>query len=356
MDRLSKAVAAAINTIEESVNIAGIELDSVRATWGERRDKVEEAYKKILRGLQKNKIDGDEFRRTNEKVRDLKAKKKKLKAKQASLEEAVLARVEVVSDWEKHKATSYRSLERTANRVSRKLKGIVKVEVTADGDRSTLTNHIRGLGGRMQELITALEDAPDIQLQELAHTARLGAKELRDRYGFTSMQARHLAEASEEFLLELEELTFVPTTNVHLNIAAAREPETWRSLDDLSTGQKATAVLMMLLLDAPGPLIIDQPEDDLDNRFIASDIIRRIREEKRKRQFIFSTHNANIPVLGDAELIIGLEAAGDAEEGQAVIRPEHLGSIDAPAIKKLVKDVLEGGDKAFRLRRERYGL
>jgi hypothetical protein len=60
------------------------------------------------------------------------------------------------------------------------------------------------------------------------------------------------------------------------------------------------------------PLIVDQPEDDLDNRFITEGVVPIMRREKRRRQFIFSTHNANIPVLGDAELIVGMTATGDA--------------------------------------------
>ena len=88
---------------------------------------------------------------------------------------------------------------------------------------------------------------------------------------------------------------------------------------------------LLLLLESDAPLIVDQPEDDLDNRFITEGVVPRMREEKQRRQFIFSTHNANIPVLGDAELIVGLSASGEAEHGRARIAPEHMGSIDAPA-------------------------
>ena len=60
----------------------------------------------------------------------------------------------------------------------------------------------------------------------------------------------------------------------------------------------------LLLHRGGGPLIIDQPEDDLDNRFITEGVVPKMREEKRRRQFIFSTHNANIPVLGDVDQIV----------------------------------------------------
>jgi hypothetical protein len=109
-------------------------------------------------------------------------------------------------------------------------------------------------------------------------------------------------------------------------------------------------------LESEAPLIVDQPEDDLDNRFITDGIVPTMREEKRKRQFIFSTHNANIPVLGDAEMILGLST--NAQDGGAPgrINPEHMASIDAAPIRELVGTILEGGKIAFEMRRERYGF
>ena len=84
-----------------------------------------------------------------------------------------------------------------------------------------------------------------------------------------------------------------------------------------------------------GTFAPDKREDDLDNRFITEGIVPRMREERQRRQFIFSTHNANIPVLGDAELIVGLSAAGDADTGRARIAPEHTGSIDSRSVREL---------------------
>ena len=121
-------------------------------------------------------------------------------------------------------------------------------------------------------------------------------------------------------------------------------------------GQKATAVLLLLLLESTAPLIIDQPEDDLDNRFIAESIVPTMREEKRKRQFIFSSHNANIPVLGDAEQIVGLTPVAEGGSTSVKISGDLCGSIDVPAVKELVKELLEGGQAAFEYRRRKYGF
>ena len=74
------------------------------------------------------------------------------------------------------------------------------------------------------------------------------------------------------------------------------------------------------------------------------------------RQIIFFTHNANIPVLGDAEIIFGYAAVREAEGGQTKVSREHMGSIDTQAIRELVEDILEGGKAAFEMRRSKYGF
>ena len=115
--------------------------------------------------------------------------------------------------------------------------------------------------------------------------------------------------------MRIEELDFPVTTKLELNLSEPNQPPEWRPLEQLSKGQKATAVLLLLLLESDAPLIVDQPEDDLDNRFISEGIVPKIRIGKQRRQFIFATHNANIPVLGDAELITALEATGEPGAG-----------------------------------------
>ncbi len=154
----------------------------------------------------------------------------------------------------------------------------------------------------------------------------------------------------------IEELDLLPTTDIELNVAPENSEAEWRALTDLSTGQKATAMLYLLLIESEAPLVIDQLEDNLDNRFISEGIVPRIKAEKQRRQFIFATHNANIPVLGDAELITGFSAVGDPGDGQVAVAPGHTGSIDTPGVASLVKEILEGGKEAFMTRRLKYGF
>lgn len=126
----------------------------------------------------------------------------------------------------------------------------------------------------------------------------------------------------------------------------------FKKMDDLSKGQRATALLLLLLGASNAPLVIDQPEDDLDNRFVYDAIVTNLRSLKGKRQIIASTHNANVPVLGDAELIVALE--GDGQNGRAAA--DGIGSLDDVAIRSHVENVLEGGPAAFNARQHLYGF
>lgn len=146
-------------------------------------------------------------------------------------------------------------------------------------------------------------------------------------------------------VLELQ--AFELADQPHIELVVDGKP---RSIFDLSIGQKCTAILTLLLVESDIPLIVDQPEDSLDNKFIYEEVVKLLRQEKEKRQFVIATHNANIPVLGDAELILALEA--EEERGWV----EQHDAIDNLDVQEAVKKVLEGGKEAFERRREKYGF
>jgi energy-coupling factor transporter ATP-binding protein EcfA2 len=122
-----------------------------------------------------------------------------------------------------------------------------------------------------------------------------------------------------------------------------------KPVESLSKGQKATALLPLILRPLPYPLIFDQPEDDLDNSFIYRSMVKAIHDLKLKRQLIFVTHNANIPVLGAADRVIVMSMKSPQTAGIP-----KVGSVDDQ--KKDILDLLEGGEKAFLEREVKYGL
>jgi uncharacterized membrane protein len=122
----------------------------------------------------------------------------------------------------------------------------------------------------------------------------------------------------------------------------------FKSLSTASAGQKTTAILTFILSFGKVPLILDQPEDDLDNRLVYDLIVDRLKKAKENRQIIVVTHNANIPVNGDAEYIISM----DTESKKLKILNE--GTVEQTAIKKEICDVMEGSEQAFNMRSKRY--
>lgn len=343
--------------LDEALRKADAGIENVRSEWSSRKQGVEDAYQKILRELQKRSVDGEEFIRLQRQIEELRPLRERRPIAERAEKEHADRRRNLLAAWEDFKAEEFRRLDRAARVVNRKLRDRVEVKVAAAGEREPLFRLLQStVGGQLAATIERLQNVNDLSLVAFAAACRAGTEELQAKYGLTPAQSRNIAEAGDDVFMQIEELALPATTSIRLNTAPAHEPPTWQALEDLSTGQKATAVLLLLLLESEAPLIVDQPEDDLDNRFITEGVVPRMREEKQRRQFLFSTHNANIPVLGDAELILGLSAKGEAEGGHAKIAPEHMGSIDSQAVRELVEEILEGGKEAFERRRQKYGF
>ncbi|MBN1833498.1 MAG: AAA family ATPase [Deltaproteobacteria bacterium] len=350
-----------MHTIKASIDVA-IEkaskgLNNVQANWDVHKSEVNKNYEKILRELQKDKVDGAEFiqlKRQIEELTPLKLQKAKL---EKDLTQKLKDRRTLLADWEDSKNQEFQALDKAANKVSRQLAGRVRVQVSPSGSREPLFQFLREkIGGRLSESIEVLKKKASLSLVGFARACQAGKDKLVDNFNLPSQQAERLAGAEPNILFQLEELDLPTTTSLELNVAAEGQDAYWQELSQLSTGQKATAVLLLLLLESDAPLVVDQPEDDLDNRFITDSVVPKMREEKRRRQFIFSTHNANVPVLGDAELILGLVPSADSGHEHAEIPIDEMGSIDSEPVCEMVEELLEGGRQAFEMRRLKYGF
>lgn len=129
--------------------------------------------------------------------------------------------------------------------------------------------------------------------------------------------------------------------------------------DRASPGQQAAALLTLLLNQEAGTLIIDQPEDDLDNRVIMT-IAKLLQKTKRKRQLIFATHNPNFVVNGDADKVVALMPSVEPNAAEAIraaqIVIDEDGAIETPAVRQAITDTMEGGMNAFELRGRKYAV
>ncbi len=193
--------------------------------------------------------------------------------------------------------------------------------------------------------LSEFNSAPDIQ-DELPHTPIL------DSTGFSQANRRKISEAlNSEGLLILAsiKLDFLPKFSYQThNEMGDKIP-----FEEASAGQQATALLNVLLNQDGFPLIIDQPEDDIDNRAIEN-IITNLWGSKKKRQIIISSHNANLVVNGDSELVICCDYNATSEQTKGHIKYE--GSIDKQEVRDEITSIMEGGERAFKLRKEKYGF
>jgi ABC-type cobalamin/Fe3+-siderophores transport system ATPase subunit len=125
----------------------------------------------------------------------------------------------------------------------------------------------------------------------------------------------------------------------------------FRPMPELSGGQQVSILLSLLLeSDDVRPLLIDQPEEELDKSYLFETVLPALRRLKGRRQIVFVTHDANIVVNGDADEVVVLRATAD--EGS--ISAE--GAIETPAVRDAILVTLDGGEDAFELRARKYGF
>ena len=160
--------------------------------------------------------------------------------------------------------------------------------------------------------------------------------------------AAHVRKLPPEAIDRLD--LWFPEDSLDVRYRAEGDGRHFRSIREGSPGQKTAALLAFLLSYGKEPLILDQPEDDLDNLLIYDLIVTQLREVKRNRQVIVVTHNANIVVNGDAELVIALDVRGGETQ------KECEGSLQRIQVRETICSIMEGGHKAFKDRYRRIEL
>ena len=176
------------------------------------------------------------------------------------------------------------------------------------------------------------------ELKEAIINIRDGKKDAID-----NRFANHLRRLPQESISDL--IVWFPGDNLKVTFGPNRQ-----EIEHGSPGQKTAALLAFILSYGNEPLLLDQPEDDLDNKLIYSLIVHQLRETKSRRQLIIVTHNANIVVNGDAEMVLPLEPGG----GQTRIR--QTASIQEKEVREAICNILEGGEQAFEQRYKRIHL
>ncbi|MGX9347777.1 TrlF family AAA-like ATPase [Microbacterium sp. KNMS] len=327
-------------------------ISSAETVWTDAVREQRDEHAEVLRKLVEEGLDPTKYLVTKKALDDLKAKESRRAGIAKTIESLTSERkglLQALADHENARAKALTEAVRAANAATG---GVVIVKPIAAKDRGHIKALIeQSIAGQRTRIMAAI-DQDGFSTRALVEAARKGEAELSARFSISGAQGRALLAAGEPLLRQLEELSVGQAVEVQLDVQAGSGTREFKRMDDLSKGQRATALLLLLLGASSAPLIIDQPEDDLDNRFVYDGIVSNLRGLKGKRQIIASTHNANVPVLGDAELIVALE--GDGQNGRTAV--DGVGSLDDVAIRSHVENVLEGGPAAFNARQHLYGF
>jgi DNA repair ATPase RecN len=325
---------------------------SAETDWTTAVREQRDEHSEVLRKLVEDGLEPDKYLSTTKALEDLKAKEPRRAGIDVNIKELVAARKTLLQELTEHqnrRAEALHDAIRTANAATG---GVVIVKPIAAQDRQHIRSLVEGsISGQRTQIMAAI-DSDGFSTQAFVEAARKGESELTTKFSIRGAQARSVVDAGEPFFRQVEELAVGNAVEVQLDVGAGTGTREFKKMDDLSKGQRATALLLLLLRASRAPLVIDQPEDDLDNRFVYDGIVKNLRELKGMRQIIASTHNANVPVLGDAELIVALEGSG--RNGKPV--KGGIGSLDDATIRALAESILEGGSAAFNARQHLYGF
>lgn len=237
--------------------------------------------------------------------------------------------------------------------LAERLRTLMKGTKVRSGDRvDKLAESIRSAGDPLEAWHAILDELLELAWLRVEDEALvvLPAVPRLDNAGFTQKEKVALARQLQPdawmdlFLFDLRDL---PTFEYQVRT------DDFIPFENASPGQQATALLAVLLLEDGPPLVIDQPEDDLNMKVI-NDVVSTLWQAKTHRQVIFASHNANLVVNGDAELIVVCDYRTSATESGGQIK--HTGAIDMDEIRQEITEVMEGGAEAFELRSQKYGF
>lgn len=387
MQHIQRDLDARFEALNKAVTEEWQKTDAGSQAWQSAYQAQEAAHRELLREFQ-GAGDADRYLQLQRRKAELEERQRQVSGQQAQVQLLRQSRQTLLARLRTVRRKKYELRRDKAQKLSQKLRGTVRVTVHPQGYREPYKKYLQelfsGLNVRnpQRDRLTEAEAASPEQeasrsvpyqgetvylvpripryLDPIDLAAAIRHEQGRADEAPSTLETafeidsdgmrRNMAGLSRRQLFELEAHEVLDLPVVELQ--ASKGELGFRKLDYLSVGQKCTALLSMILLESPAPLVIDQPEDDLDNQFIFDHIVATLRSEKERRQFIIATHNANIPVSGDAELIAVLQS----NQIKGWIGADGIGSIDSEPIKQSVEQILEGGEAAFKIRKEKYGI
>lgn len=328
------------------------EITQIVKKWNDEREKVEKEVDEIKRRLGEEKLKPEKLEQLTKRRAHIESILRDFKKYDEELRNLLNLRNNLKEKLKSIRHELFRIREEEISKINDALKNRLRIKVVFEGNRRYFKSSFSNLltaSGIQKDAISEIVDNENITIDGIfiSDVINEGIQKIREKFNLTEKMTERLLKHFQDKskLFELETLFPDDMIIIELNVDGIFLP-----INKLSPGQRATALLLLLfILKENTILILDQPEEDLDNRFIFEDVVKILRELKGKRQIIMATHNANIPVLGDSELIVVLDKKAD----HCVI--SDCGSIDKESIRENVKKIMEGGEEAFRRRAEKYG-
>lgn len=313
----------------------------------EQAHKVQEvAFNQLLEQHKEAQGRATERAKLEKERNDLLAKQRQHQEQTAKLGKLAAHRTALQGTLSELRDQRFAVREQVVAEINAALAPTINVTLEQDGSPAAYAELIeeRLSGAGVKVALVTAKLVEHLSPAELAQLVAAGqADVLAERTGLNASQAGKVVQAlrADGAVFDLEVVELLDRPEITL-----KDVDTYKPTHTLSTGQKCTAILPILLLDSDSPLLIDQPEDNLDNSFVYGTIVESIRRVRPKRQLIFVTHNPNIPVLGEASRVVVLASDGT----HAACR--NTGDVDH--CKEDIVTLLEGGKEAFVQRKQRY--
>lgn len=339
--------------VTEILNTYYQKLNKIIEKWDNTKRNYDKDISDIKKKLSEQGLSPDKYESLNKQKNKLEPMIRDFSKIEKQIDQLIRNREQLKKELKDIRHEIFSIRKNSIELINKKLEGRVKLEVSYETNKEGFKNSLKEIlyGSKIQNnTIESILDNETLTVDGilLSEIISSGRQKLIETFNLTDAIANRLLDwfQDKEKLFELEKLFPDDKITIYLKI-----DNDYKEFDKLSAGQKATALLILLFTQEDRILIIDQPEEDLDNRFIFDDVVSILRSLKGKRQIILATHNANIPVLGDSEQIFVLES--DNEKGCII---SNSGSIDNKFITENIKNIMEGGEEAFRLRIEKYGV
>lgn len=327
-----------LNAIKDNTDLYIVEFKKLYESLQDKKESLKEEFARIKREIDVPNLSPDDFLKLNRKIETSKLKLLEIDKSEKKKNELNRVLNDRISELNRLWHDEYKILEQEVSRIN-EYESSLSISVEYKGRKDIFDAKLRkifsgtGIRGatynniksQYLDFIEIYRDLDSISLK-LNITDNL----------INEFKVRFIENISELLTFRIEDRFLINYNN--------------KPLGDHSLGQRATALILFLLAQKETDvLIIDQPEDDLDNQTIYEDVIKQIKTLKGNMQFIFATHNANIPVLGDSEKIISCIYSESKIQTIA-------GTIDNPETQEQIVTIMEGGKEAFRRRKNIYEL